>query len=57
MQDSEKFPDPFTPQHYKGLHLKLLILSRRFGIDFLLRYTVLRVRSLGQIWFSAHFCQ
>ena len=41
--DSEKFPDPFTPQHYKGLHLKLLILSGRFGIDFLLRYTVLEL--------------
>lgn len=41
MQDREKFPDPFTPQHYKGLNLKLLIISRRFGIDFLLRYTVL----------------
>ena len=41
MQDREKFPDPFTPQHYKGLNLKSLIISRRFGIDFLLRYTVL----------------
>ena len=43
MQDSEKFPNPFIPQHYKGLNVKLLILSRRFEINFLLRYTVLEL--------------